>query len=264
MLKYRGEVRDLARTARVQSTTGIYHVIVRGLDGENVFRDDIHKNKFLEFLAHYKDICGYHVYGYCFLDNHLHLLIKEGKVKLGNIMKRIGVKYVTWYNNQYNRKGGLFYDRFKSEVVESDAYLLKVLRYIHQEPVKLGLVTEVSRYAYSSYGKYVEKEPESLIDYDTCLGLLDGTKAKQMIVFTKFMNEPSNEMCLEAEREVMSDADLLLMILRLAEVKTVEELKALPKLKRNEVLHEVKAVCNASFNKIVRVTGFGMSIVARA
>jgi len=73
------------------------------------------------------------------MGNHVHLLIKEGKEVLSNTMKRIGASYVHWYNWQYNRKGHLFQDRYKSEAVEDDAYFLTVLRYIHQNPLKAGL-----------------------------------------------------------------------------------------------------------------------------
>jgi len=80
------------------------------------------------------------------MGNHIHLLLKEGKESLATSMKRISTSYVYYYNWQYDRKGHLFQDRYKSEPVEDDAYFLTVLRYIHQNPLKAGLSDDISSY----------------------------------------------------------------------------------------------------------------------
>jgi len=116
----------------------IYHIILRGINKQVIFEDDEDREKLLGYLQYYKEICNYIIYGYYLMDNHIHLLIKEGKEGIGNNMKRIGGSYVAWYNRKYDRIGHLFQDRFKSEVVESDEYLLIVLRYIHQNRLKAG------------------------------------------------------------------------------------------------------------------------------
>lgn len=85
------------------------------------------------------------------MGNHVHILIKEGKEDLGNVMRRIGASYVYWYNVKYDRVGHLFQDRFKSEAVEDNRYLLSVLRYIHQNPLKAGIVSDIREYKWSSY-----------------------------------------------------------------------------------------------------------------
>ena len=252
----------MARKARVYSTTGIYHIIIRGIEHQSIFADPSDKDKFLELLAEYVDVCQYQVYGYCLLDNHLHLVIKEGTTKIGNMMKRIGVKYVAWYNGKYNRTGQLFHDRFKSEVVESDDYLFTVLRYIHQEPVRLGIATEVNRYAYSSYGEYVAKPV--LVHSTYCLNLMGNTAAKANIAFKKYMNEPAEEKCLESTREKMIDAELKMLLLRMAGVKTLEELTGIARPKRNEMLHELKSIDSISTCQLSRVSGFSQSVISRA
>lgn len=252
----------MARKARVHSATGIYHIIIRGIDRQPIFADDLDKEKFLELLAYYTGVCEYQVYGYCLLDNHLHLIIKEGTTKIGNMMKRIGVKYVAWYNGKYNRSGQLFHDRFKSEVVETDDYLLTVLRYIHQEPVKLGIATEVCKYTYSSYGEYITKA--MIVNSTYCLNLMGNTTTKANIAFKKYMNEPSDEKCLEADREKMSDEQLGMLILRIADIKSLVELTEIPKVKRNEILRNLKELDSVSSWQIARVSGFSQSVVSRA
>jgi REP element-mobilizing transposase RayT len=85
------------------------------------------------------------------MDNHVHLLINEGDDEIGKIMKRINISYSYYFNKKYGRIGHLFQDRFKSEGIDSDAYLLSVVRYIHNNPVKAGLVKNIEEYKWSSY-----------------------------------------------------------------------------------------------------------------
>ena len=98
----------MTRQARQKSQSGIYHIILRGINKQIIFEEEEDRQKFLECLGHYKLICQYQIYGYCLMDNHVHLLIKESEQDIGSIMKRIGVGYVSWYNRKYNRCGHLF------------------------------------------------------------------------------------------------------------------------------------------------------------
>ena len=108
------------------------------------------------------------------MSNHIHILLKVEKEDLDLIIKRIAGSYVYWYNWKYYRRGHLFQDRFKSEPVDDEKYFLTVLRYIHQNPVKAGVVDSVDEYEYSSYNEYISEE-ESFIEYtneeneDNCL-----------------------------------------------------------------------------------------------
>ena len=85
------------------------------------------------------------------MSNHIHLLIEEGREDLGIVFRRIGARYVYWYNRKYKRSGHLFQDRYKSEAVKNDKYLLTVLRYIHQNPIKAGIENDIRKYPWSSY-----------------------------------------------------------------------------------------------------------------
>ena len=129
----------MPRKARAKSKTGIYHIILRGINRQKIFNDNEDKKRLLETLLRYKEKSKYQIYAYCLMDNHIHLLLKEGEEPLAQIMRRIGGSYVYWYNHKYERVGNLFQDRFKSEVVEDDTYFLTVLRYIHQNPAKAGI-----------------------------------------------------------------------------------------------------------------------------
>ena len=112
----------MPRSARKKSESGIYHIMLRGINKQQIFEDKEDSERFLETLYKYKKQCEYEIYAYCLMGNHLHILLKEGKEDLTLMLKRIAGSYVYWYNWKYHRSGHLFQDRFKSEPVEDNAY----------------------------------------------------------------------------------------------------------------------------------------------
>ena len=147
----------MPRQARKKSESGIYHVMLRGINQQQIFEEDEDYVKFLQIVEDYQAISKYKVYAYCLMSNHIHLLIREEEEPLEQIFKRIGSKYVYWYNVKYQRKGHLFQDRFKSETVDNETYFLTVIRYIHQNPVKAGICEKIDDYKYSSFQEYFSK-----------------------------------------------------------------------------------------------------------
>lgn len=126
----------MPRKARIESKSGIYHIMLRGINRQQIFEDDEDFEKFLWVLKDVKQLSRFKLYGYCLMGNHIHLLLKPENEPLELIFRRIGSKYVYWYNLKYQRTGHLFQDRFKSEPVENISGFFVVLRYIHQNPVK--------------------------------------------------------------------------------------------------------------------------------
>ena len=163
----------MPRYARKKSETGIYHIIIKGINRQEIFHDDEDCLRFVETLDRYKKKFKFEVYGWCLMGNHIHLLLKEGEEEIAKTMKRIGVSFVWYYNWKYKSTGHLFQDRFKSENVETDEYLMTVIRYIHQNPVKAGIVTTSSLWKWSSCkGYYGERSyPVGLLDNEFILGL---------------------------------------------------------------------------------------------
>lgn len=152
MFKERGGC--MPRNAREKSETGIYHVMLRGIDKRDIFLDDEDKKTFLSHLFKAKELGDFQIYAYCLMDNHVHLLIKEGE-ELGKSIKRITVGYVQKHNLKYGRTGHLFQNRYKSQVVENDNYVVSLARYIHQNPIKAGLVKNIDTYPWSSFKDYL-------------------------------------------------------------------------------------------------------------
>ncbi len=132
--------------------------MLRGINKQSIFEDSEDKAKFFDTLKRYKLFSNFDLYGYCFMDNHIHMLIREQTEPISLIVKRISSSYVYWFNWKYDRVGHLLQERFKSEVVEDDEYFLTVLRYIHQNPVKAGIAKDLFGFKWSSIHDYF-KEP---------------------------------------------------------------------------------------------------------
>ena len=155
----------MPRKARKKSNLCINHVILRGVNQQIIFEDEYDYQQFIDILRYYKDEkkCSFNLYAYCLMDNHVHLLLEYTTVSLDEIMKRIEIKFVRWYNKRYRRIGHLFQERYKSEPVEDMEYLKIVFRYIHQNPLNAGIEKVPGAYPWSSYHDYANQD-DSFID----------------------------------------------------------------------------------------------------
>lgn len=151
--------------------------MLRGANRQEIFHDDEDCLKFLDILHIYKMKAEVEIYSWCLMGNHIHLLIKEGSEDISASMKRIGVSYVSYYNWKYRTSGHLFQDRFKSENVENIQYLLTVVRYIHQNPLKAGIVKRMDEWRWSSCREYygIHHEGRKLLDPNFIIGMFSGT-----------------------------------------------------------------------------------------
>jgi len=145
----------MARQPRQESATGYYHVMMRGITGDSIFAPEADKLHFLELIRLQQSVGLVTLVAWCVMDTHVHLLVKADKGALSRAAKVINIKYAAYYNRNHMRRGPVFGGRFRSERVEDDRYLLGAVRYIHNNPVKAGLVQFASEYKWSSFREYV-------------------------------------------------------------------------------------------------------------
>lgn len=162
----------MARTQRTYSSTGCYHIMLRGNEKKNIILDDYDRQRFLEVLLKKKTETELAVYAYCLMDNHIHLVLRDEQNEISAIMKGIATSYAMYFNIKYNRVGHVFHDRFRSEPVENERYLWSVIRYVHNNPVKAGKVNEAVHYKWSSYRDYIDPEASNLVDSRYVLSMI--------------------------------------------------------------------------------------------
>ncbi|NLO48142.1 MAG: transposase [Clostridiales bacterium] len=248
----------MPRHARKLSSTGIYHILLIGINQQQIFKDREDNEKFIKVLAECKKISEYRLYAYCLMGNHLHLMIKVNKEPLGQIFKRICGRYVYWYNAKYHRAGHLFQDRFKSEPIEDDECFLRVLRYIHQNPVKAKLVNKIADYPYSSYPSYRNTKDNHLVDAD----FLPGKMNKEQLV--KFHSESSEDTYLDiTEGPIrLTDEQATEIIRKVTKGENLSAFHVLENKMRNNIISKLKNE-GLSIRQISRLTGISKGIVER-
>lgn len=252
----------MPRQARIKSSTGIYHIMMRGINRQNIFHDNDDYGRFLDTLFRFKTKCGYKIYAYCLMKNHIHLLLHVEQEPLEKTMRRICASYVRWYNTKYQRVGYLFQDRFKSEVVEDESYFLTVFRYIHQNPLKAGYVNKIDEYPWSSWHEY-HKTPR-IVCKSYVLNIFNDDNAKAFDSLHKFCMIQSDDQCLDFEEgNQINDREAKNIILRVFQIKHIFELQNLEKSHRNKCLKELRDNYNFSIRQLERLTGINRGIIQR-
>ena len=159
----------MARKARLEVEGGLYHVITRGNDRQDIFHAAEGYLKFLSLLVSQKQKTQFFLYAYCLMTNHIHLLIERRAETVGRIMQRVLTGYSQWYNRRYKHIGHVFQGRHKAILCDGDTYLAELVRYIHLNPVRARMVTLPEDYPYSSHREYVGLEPSGIVDVDPLL-----------------------------------------------------------------------------------------------
>ncbi len=154
---------NMARVARLVSDSGYYHVMARGNNKEMIFKNPSEKQYYLDELEQAIEEGSLTLLSYCIMDNHIHLLINSDIDSMADAFRRINLKFALRYNKKYKQAGHVFQGRYKSEVINTDQYLLSVIRYIHNNPVKAGIVFKAENYKWSSYRDYLNSG-NSLVD----------------------------------------------------------------------------------------------------
>lgn len=251
----------MARLPREKSETGIYHVMIRGINGQIIFEDHGDKSRFVTTLGTFKGEDNYDIYAYCLMDNHVHILIKEIKDSISTAIKRISSSYVHWYNSKYDRYGHLFQERFKSEAIKNDSHLLTVLRYIHQNPIKAGITHNIVEYEWTSYNEYINKP--ILVNADYVLSLFSDNRKKAVDLFIEFNNENNDDKFMDYDDFIrLTDSQVIEHIAKLG-IKDISVLQNLNRDKRNSILKKLKNIDGVSLRQLSRITGFSKSLIGK-
>ena len=262
----------MPRRARIESGTGIFHVMMRGINHQNIFEDEEDCWQFINTLdrvrMRYNDDgkpCGTNCiyYAYCLMGNHFHLLIRERDEKVGDTIKRIASSYVYYYNRKYGRDGHLFKERFKSEPVNDMEYFITLLRYIHQNPVKASIVEKVRDYEYSSWKEY-DGSVEPVFQICGVETVLERITFEDL---DALVNEPLADdiNCLDIEdpsKRRPSDDQVWQMIIEKSGVTNVSAFQQLNEEAKREVLRELKKH-GASHRQLERLTGIGRGVIQK-
>ena len=169
----------MSRPQRIIYEDAYYHVMNRGAGRQKIFNTRIDREIFLQTLGEACQQFRIDVHAYCLMGNHYHLLIKTPQANLSRAMRHINGVYTQRYNRLNKTDGSLFRGRYRAILIDSDAYLLHLSKYIHLNPLSAGMVDNLGQYEWSSYSAYIDKvKPPMWLVRDEVYGQLTGTEHK--------------------------------------------------------------------------------------
>ena len=246
----------MSKYIREFSNSKIYHIIIKGIDESTIFYDDEDRNVFLNKLRISKKKYKYKVLAYCLMSNHVHLVISIENENLSKGIQSLIIRYASYFNKKYVRKGPFVQNRFNSKKVESQRYFLEVCRYVHRNPEKAG-IEKTDNYRWSSYHEYIGKE--KIIDRRFLMHYL-GNDINNFTEYTT-KKESKQEVNRLAEFEMirkLSDDIVIKIILEKFKFNSVDEIINYFKNEKNhekiKVLKEIQGTNVTQVSRIIRVS----------
>ena len=255
----------MARGPRFISNSKVYHIILKGIDSQDIFYEDQDKNFFLKQISVTKEEFNYTVYSYCLMVNHVHLVIRCEDVFLSSAMKSLLVRYVHYFNKKYDKTGPLMQNRFKSKCVENISYFIDVCRYVHRNPENAGIEL-TQNYKWSSYNEYIGNE--KIINKNALLNYFDNN-------LEEFINDTLKTIEFEelkeyAEYELidkLSDEKLIEYILKKFHITNVSDIptffKQQDKKELECVIKEISKIKGINITQVARVTRLGRRFIEK-
>jgi len=182
----------MPRKARIDAPGALHHIMVRGIEKKNIFRDNHDRDSFIErfgkVLTDSKTPC----FAWALLPNHIHLLLRTGKTPIATLMRRLLTGYAVNFNHRHRRHGHLFQNRYKSILCQENTYLLELVRYIHLNPLRAQLVQNLkalARYHYSGHGELLGKKMYPWQDTKYVLKLFSSKYSQARRLYLKFVEK---------------------------------------------------------------------------
>ena len=236
--------------------SGVYHIVARGVARQIIFEDNQDRQVLLDALARTGRKYRASILAWCFMDNHIHLLMMFNDDIMSNYMKCLLSFYARYFNMAHERVGGLFQGRFLSKPIDSDEYLLATLRYIHMNPEAAG-IARLELYPWSSYQEYLGQP--RVIDPSLVLSMFSSREE-----FARFHRLSNSTIGLDIDETRWEEAEHLSRETAIDELgeDTLRNVKSLPKPERNQCIARLRAR-GLSIRQIERLTGVSRGIIGR-
>lgn len=245
-----------------KSYTGVYHVILRSINQQEIFYDNTDRRKFLKCLKETKEKYHYDLYAYVLMHNHVHLVIMDKEDKLSKVIQSLAISYALYFNKKYNRIGHVFYNRFKSKYVENLPYLLNIIRYIHFNPEKAGMC-KYSEFYWSSYHEY--SQFSRLIKTEKVLKMAEMSKKdfeNFHVEYERIKGYEKDEF--EIERVKVSDEQVINEIKEMFNIENIVSIQNEKVDKRDKMIAKIISEMQIEKRQLARILGVNDRTIFRA
>ena len=183
----------MARKPRLHYPGAFYHVILRGNAGQDIFFLKKDRGRFFSLLQEGIERYEFRVHAYCLMTNHIHLALQVGDVTLSRIMQNVSFRYTRYINRSRKQVGHLFQGRYKALLIDADSYLLELVRYIHNNPVRAGLSKTAEEYLWSSHRVYLGKVKAPWLTTEWILSQFAENRKRAVELFGDFVSNGKDE-----------------------------------------------------------------------
>lgn len=184
----------MARPLRIEYPNAWYHIMSRGRRSEDIFLGTMDYEMFIDLLRESCTMWNLRIVAYCLMPNHYHLLVQTPEGNIARCMRHINGVYTQRFNRTHSCDGQLFRGRYKSILVDGDSYLLELVRYIHRNPIKAGLVDKLSGYPWSSHIGYISVAKKwDWLHKEFVFSLLTADRQHWLIDYRKFVSATCEE-----------------------------------------------------------------------
>lgn len=171
----------MPRKARIDAVDAVQHIMARGIEGRNIFRNNTDRADFVERLASILKDTTTHCLAWALMPNHIHLLLRTGSMPMETVMRRLLTGYAVSFNLKYSRQGHLFQNRYKSILCQEDIYLKELVRYIHLNPLRKGIVEDLKaldKYHWCGHSAVMGHTSNAFLNIEFLLGFFGDSRRK--------------------------------------------------------------------------------------
>jgi REP element-mobilizing transposase RayT len=198
----------MSRQGRLHLEGGIYHVIQRGIERRELFKNDSDREEFIKRLIESLKYSGHKCYGWALMPNHFHLVIRTGTKKVSDLMMKLSTSYALYFNKKYARSGYLYQGRYKSILCQEDSYLMELIRYVHLNPLRARIVKdtrELGTYKWSGHSVIMGTQKAQWQSTDEVLSYFGKKRTEAMKKYEIFVAEAKDV----AKRQDLTGGGLL-------------------------------------------------------
>ncbi len=198
----------MPRKSRTDAPGALHHIIIRGIERKKIFRSDYDRSDFVGRLAELVPETQTECFAWALIPNHAHLLFRTGSVPVSRLMSSLLSGYAGWFNKKYHRHGQLFQNRYKSILCQEDAYLKELVRYIHLNPLRAGIVEdlkELDKYSWCGHSSVMGKKKQPWQNVDYVYRLFSEKKKEARKIYRAFVKKGIDE----GKREDLTGGGLL-------------------------------------------------------
>lgn len=248
-----------------KSYTGVYHIILRGINSQEIFFDNMDREKFIKEIENTKQKYEYQLYAYVLMNNHIHMLIRDLKDNISKVVQSLATSYAMYFNKKYERIGHLFYNRFHSKCVENEKYLLNLQKYIHKNPQKDG-ICKMDKFKWSSYQEYIGSR--KITDIDFILDIFSENRKNAIKLWQNYnLTSTKEEFNEEEEFEIkrkLNDDEAIYEIRQKLKIDNILEIQKYNAEYRDKIIKEINEINGITKEQLSRIIGLSKRTIYRA